>query len=457
MRELCDGYGEVLHLGVCGGGLIHLSRLSLHGVKILFNRLLAGEAAGVEAADRINARFLLGKVNVDVVAGVVLRDPLVVALVPLHVVAVLFLDELALHAEIVDEVFVGAVKNIVIDLVHPHVALLHRFLAHKAGAAGSIRIGTRRCGLRIAAVRRGVRADGVRHGLARLDERQIPVLIVAGLCVCVHIVPLGSPRAQIDLIVELVIAVFVVTVDPDQIFILRQTRINDPVRMLQINVRELAVLRHHRAVFAGTGRAQADVDLGHETVSRVVLVPEADDAGLVCANVNIAADIPPAALHVLVIARAAGHLPPAVPVAVPPVEQLVAGLYHFGPAFLLEGHGEAEAPEVDRDQAVFQRADAFHVAVGQLEHAVLVERPLDLVRIAVDAEHGLAAAFQLNVVLTRAVSCIHGDPLIVAGSIFLSDILAKGGVGLSAVLAAAGGKGEQHHQCQCKRQYLFHA
>ena len=71
-------------------------------------------------------------------AGIVLRDPLVVALVPLHVVAVLFLDELTLHAEVIDEVFVGAVKNIVIDLVHPHVALLHRFLAHKAGTAGSI-------------------------------------------------------------------------------------------------------------------------------------------------------------------------------------------------------------------------------------------------------------------------------------------------------------------------------
>ena len=138
MRELRDGYGEVLHLGVCGGGLIRLSSLSLHGVEILLDGFLAGEAAGVEGADLINARFLLGEVDVDVVAGIVLRDPLVVALVPLHVVAVLFLDELALHAEVVDEAFVGGVKNIVIDLVHPHVALLHRFLAHKAGTAGSI-------------------------------------------------------------------------------------------------------------------------------------------------------------------------------------------------------------------------------------------------------------------------------------------------------------------------------
>ena len=267
MRELCDGYREVLHLGACGGGLIHLSRLSLHGVKILFNRLLAGEAAGVEAVDRINARFLLGKVNVDVVAGVVLRDPLVVALVPLHVVAVLFLDELALHAEVIDEVFVGGVKNIVIDLVHPHVALLHRFLAHKAGTAGSIRIAARRCGLRIAAVCRGVRADGVRHGLARLDEGQIPVVVGLGARILIRIVPVGSPRAQIDLVVELIVTVFIIAVDADEIISIRQAWVNDPVRVLDSDIRELAVLGGHRAVLAGTGGAQGDIHLRHEAVS----------------------------------------------------------------------------------------------------------------------------------------------------------------------------------------------
>ena len=136
-------------------------------------------------------------------------------------VAVLFLDELALHAEVVDEVFIGGVKNIVIDLVHPHVALLHRFLAHKAGAAGRVRIGTRRCGLRIAAVRRGVRADGIRHGLARLDEGQIPVIIGLGERILIRVVPVGSPRAQIDLVVELILTVFVVAVDADEIIAIR--------------------------------------------------------------------------------------------------------------------------------------------------------------------------------------------------------------------------------------------
>ena len=107
-------------------------------------------------------------------------------------------------------------------------------------------------------------------------------------------------------------------------------------------------------MLTGAGGAQGDIHLRHEAVARVVLIPETDDAGLIRADVNIAADIPPVALHVLVIARAAGHLPPAVPVAVPPVQQRVAGLFRrcVSALFLVEGV-DLVAPEiVEHDAAV---------------------------------------------------------------------------------------------------------
>lgn len=47
----------------------------------------------------------------------------------------------------------------------------------------------------------------------------------------IHIVPVCSPGAQIYLIVVPVFAVFVVTVDTNQIITIQCARINDPFRM----------------------------------------------------------------------------------------------------------------------------------------------------------------------------------------------------------------------------------
>ena len=194
---------------------------------------------------------------------VVLGDPLVVALVSLHVVAVLFLDELALHTEVVGNLLVSSVKNVVIDLVHPDIALLHLLLGHDAGAVRSARACRRAC---IAAVRRHICTDSIRHGLARLDQRHIPAAVKSRPRIFFHVIPCGSPRTEIDLIIELVVAAFIPAVDPDQILVILQTRIYDPVCVLQIHVREVAALGCQRAVFAGTGCAQSDRSLGHRVV-----------------------------------------------------------------------------------------------------------------------------------------------------------------------------------------------
>ena len=84
-------------------------------------------------------RYVLLEIDVDEMGVVVLRDPFVVAVVCLHVVAVLFLDELTFHAEVGNNILVSSVKNIIIDLVHPDVALLHLLLGHDAGAVRSAR------------------------------------------------------------------------------------------------------------------------------------------------------------------------------------------------------------------------------------------------------------------------------------------------------------------------------
>ena len=68
VRELRDGYGEVLHLGVGGGRLIRLGSLGLHRIEIFLDGLIAGEAAGVVCADCENARILFREVDIDEVA-----------------------------------------------------------------------------------------------------------------------------------------------------------------------------------------------------------------------------------------------------------------------------------------------------------------------------------------------------------------------------------------------------
>ena len=262
---------------------------------------------------------------------VVLRDPFVVAVVCLHVVAVLFLDELAFHAEVSNNIIVSSVKNIIVDLVHPDVALLHLLFRHDAVAAGGHRVRrSERSAFRRSNSFRSVFSDGIRHGLACVNQRQIPVGIAVGICIFLHVIPVESPRAQIDVVVELVIAIFIVAADPDHVVIVQQRGINDPVRMLQGHVCEPAALGHHCAVFAGSGFAQTDLRGSHGFGPRVVLVPKRDRASVVRADVNDAADIPPFSLHALIVAVTAAHLPPAVPFAVPPVEQRVAGLGWIG-------------------------------------------------------------------------------------------------------------------------------
>ena len=111
----------------------------------------------------------------------------------------------------------------------------------------------------------------------------------------------------------------------DHVVVVQKAGIYYPVRVFKRDIREPAALRHHGAELTRPGLVQADRGGDHGLRFRVVLVPEGDGAHIVLAYVDGAADVPPLALHVLVIAPAAGHYPPAVPVAVPPVEQRVAG------------------------------------------------------------------------------------------------------------------------------------
>ena len=65
--------------------------------------------------------------------GVILfRDPLIVTIVRLHVVTVFFLDKLSFYTEILHKLLVGRIKNIIIDFVHPNIALLYLFFCHDA-------------------------------------------------------------------------------------------------------------------------------------------------------------------------------------------------------------------------------------------------------------------------------------------------------------------------------------
>ena len=211
--------------------------------------------------------------------GVIIRrDPFVVAVVCLHVVAVLFLDKLAFYAEVGNDIIIGCVKNIIIDLVHPNVALLHLLLSHDAVSAGSCRI--RLVGRSISL--RNTFSDGIRHRLACVNQRQIPVGIPVGIRIFLHVFPIKTPRAQINVIVEFVIAVFIVAADPDHIIVVQKTGVNDPIGMLQCYVCKPATLGHHRAVLAGSGFAQTDLRGSHRIGSRVVLIPKLDCACVVC-------------------------------------------------------------------------------------------------------------------------------------------------------------------------------
>ena len=179
-------------------------------------------------------------------------------------VAVFFLDELAFHAEVGSDIIVSSVKNIIIDLVHPDVALLHLLLGHDAVAAGYVRGGGRSRRVRRVG-RDGLAADHIRHGAAGLHEREIPVVIVIGDIVRIvgsKVIPELPPRAQINLVVKLIVAVFVPALNADHVFNIGETAvdrgIDDPVGMLQRQIREVAALRHHGTVLSDTGAVQRD-------------------------------------------------------------------------------------------------------------------------------------------------------------------------------------------------------
>ena len=63
--QLGDLRGEILHLSVCRRRPIRFGGLLLHGVKIVRDGLIAGEAAGVVAADLIDTGLIFLEVDVD--------------------------------------------------------------------------------------------------------------------------------------------------------------------------------------------------------------------------------------------------------------------------------------------------------------------------------------------------------------------------------------------------------
>ena len=115
-------------------------------------------------------------------------------------------------------------------------------------------------------------------------------------------------------------------------------------------------------MLAGSGFIQADGSQSHGLGSGVVLIPQRDGARIVRADIDHAADIPTPALHVLIIARAAGHLPPAVPFSVPPIKQCVAGRgggRQRGLRLRIGGRFPLERGRIDGDRAVFAAEPLF--------------------------------------------------------------------------------------------------
>ena len=95
---------------------------------------------------------------------------------------------------------------------------------------------------------------------------------------------------------------------------------------------------------------QTDARLSHGVALRIILVPEGNGTGVVRLDVNDAADVPATIVHALIIACAFGHLPPAVPVAVPPVFHLRAGLRRvLARVGRARGRAAAERGRVDGD------------------------------------------------------------------------------------------------------------
>ena len=124
---------------------------------------------------------------------------------------------------------------------------------------------------------------------------------------------------------ECISAVFSITVNVDHVPIVHQSWVNDPVPVLQRNIREGTALGCHGAIYAGPIITEADRCGNHRFRLRVVLIPEGDSARAVPPMSMAPQMSHQAPSRSLVIARAAGHDPPAVPVAVPPVQQYISG------------------------------------------------------------------------------------------------------------------------------------
>ena len=65
------------------------------------------------------------------------------------------------------------------------------------------------------------------HIFACGNQRQIPVGIPVGIRIFLHVFPIKTPRAQINVIVEFVIAVFIVAADTDHIIVVQKMCIRD--------------------------------------------------------------------------------------------------------------------------------------------------------------------------------------------------------------------------------------
>ena len=235
-------------------------------------------------------------------------------------IAVLFFDKLTFHAKITSNFLIGRVENIVIDLVHPDITHLHLFFGYDTVSPGYVCARCRDCSICITAARRIIHFDAVRHGLARVNQWQIPIVIEIRQVILSRIIPTKPPRPQINLIVIPIVTVFVPAIDVDHVIPFYQAGINNPICMLQCHICEPASFGRHGSIFTSSGCTQTNRCRYHGIIFFVVLVPERHGTCVIRANVDYAADIPPLTLHTLITARTASHHPPAIPFAVPPVE-----------------------------------------------------------------------------------------------------------------------------------------
>ena len=166
-----------------------------------------------------------------------------------------------------------------------------------------------------------VAADHVRHLRAGLDGRQIPVVVIrqAVRLIRLNVRPVQAPGPQVDRIIiaaEKIIRVFIAALDADEIFIAQAVRIHQPVGVADIAVREQAAHAFEPSLLKA---AIGDLDrhIGTGIAYRSSLVPKQ------YRPLSVFIDLDPShAVHIEAIQRgiiigavAVGN--PAVPVAAP--------------------------------------------------------------------------------------------------------------------------------------------